>query len=169
MRAVEHLQPWWTFAESPSTFLGMPLETSPGWALLWGAVPALAGGPWWIWAVALGSSRTARHHRPLLLPDEPDPAMAEMLRESLTHWSDAVSVSVHRILSARGLTDAVEVDAITQSLAAATIDMLTIDSVPGAPLGNPMDAVHGLPKLLDRTLRFVPAALARRIFNSLAS
>lgn len=47
--AVEQVQQWWRFAEGPSDVLGMPLETSLGWALLWGALPALAGGPWWAW------------------------------------------------------------------------------------------------------------------------
>ncbi|MPZ95029.1 MAG: isoprenylcysteine carboxylmethyltransferase family protein [Propionibacteriales bacterium] len=40
---------WWTFGSAPTTFLGMPLETSIGWALVWGALPALIGGRWPIW------------------------------------------------------------------------------------------------------------------------
>lgn len=98
-----------------------------------------------------------------------DPAMADVMGRCLTHWTDAVADSVRRILATRGLADVVEVDAITQSLAAATIGMVTIGTLPDAPLGNPLDAVRGLPTLLDRTLRFVPAPLARRIFGALSS
>lgn len=49
--AVESLGSWWVFADGPSTVLGMPLETSLGWALGWGALPVIAGGRpvlWWL-------------------------------------------------------------------------------------------------------------------------
>jgi AcrR family transcriptional regulator len=93
-----------------------------------------------------------------------DPVMADLLQSSLDLWRTAVAASVARILQARGLTDVVEVEALSGSLAAATIGMLTLGGVPGQPLGDPISAVEGLPRLLDRTLKFVPAALARRIF-----
>lgn len=47
--AVEVGTDWWTFTSAPTSVAGMPLEISLGWALLWGAVPVLAGGPTWIW------------------------------------------------------------------------------------------------------------------------
>lgn len=49
--AVERGTGWWTFAPGPTDFLGVPLETGLGWAILWGALPALAGGRvtlWWL-------------------------------------------------------------------------------------------------------------------------
>lgn len=48
--AVERATDWWAFAPGPTDFGQVPLETSLGWALLWGALPALAGGRpvlWW--------------------------------------------------------------------------------------------------------------------------
>ncbi|GAB2694874.1 methyltransferase family protein [Thalassiella azotivora] len=47
--AVEVATDLWRFADGPTTFLGMPLETSVGWALTWGALPALAGGRRVLW------------------------------------------------------------------------------------------------------------------------
>lgn len=47
--AIEQVQAWWSFAPAPTTAFGMPLEVSLGWMLMWGALPALAGGPWWAW------------------------------------------------------------------------------------------------------------------------
>lgn len=40
----------WSFAPGPTDVLGMPLETSLGWALTWGALPGLCGGRarWWV-------------------------------------------------------------------------------------------------------------------------
>ncbi|MGG5260177.1 methyltransferase [Phycicoccus avicenniae] len=49
--AVEAAGAWWIFAPAPTTVLGMPVETSLGWALVWGALPVLAGGRpvlWWL-------------------------------------------------------------------------------------------------------------------------
>lgn len=57
--AVEQLTHWWRFTHGPTDFLGMPLETSLGWAVMWGALPVLAGGRlvlWWLgtaWADVL--------------------------------------------------------------------------------------------------------------------
>ena len=36
---------WWSFDPAPTSMAGMPMEISLGWALLWGAVPVLVGGP----------------------------------------------------------------------------------------------------------------------------
>lgn len=52
--AVEGAGDWWRFEAGPTTVLGMPLETSMGWALAWGALPVLTGGHpglWW-WGFA---------------------------------------------------------------------------------------------------------------------
>ncbi|GGL29944.1 isoprenylcysteine carboxylmethyltransferase family protein [Phycicoccus endophyticus] len=57
--AVEAGGGWWLFPEGPTTVLGVPVETSLGWALTWGALPVLAGGHvglWWcgfLWADVL--------------------------------------------------------------------------------------------------------------------
>lgn len=52
--AVERVTDLWVFAPAPTTFAGMPLETSLGWALAWGALPALAGGHPVLWWAGLG-------------------------------------------------------------------------------------------------------------------
>ena len=46
---VEAATDLWRFAPSPTDFVGLPLETSLGWALVWGALPALVGGRAWWW------------------------------------------------------------------------------------------------------------------------
>lgn len=97
-----------------------------------------------------------------------DDQMAAMLRDALSLWRAAVSDSVLRILSARGLDGAMDVAALSDSLAASTIGMVTLGAVPGQPLGNPLEAVRGLPPVLDRVLRLVPRPLVRRIFTARA-
>lgn len=94
--------------------------------------------------------------------DEP---MARMLHENMARWNTAVQESITRILEYRGLAGAVDPGALTASLTASTIGMMTMGSVPGQPLGDPIAAVSGLPPLLDRALRLVPAPIARRIFG----
>ncbi len=41
---------WWRLSQGPTTLMGLPVETSLGWALMWGALPALLGGRarWWL-------------------------------------------------------------------------------------------------------------------------
>lgn len=39
----------WNYAPSPATLLGVPVEALCGWALLWGTIPVLVGGPWFLW------------------------------------------------------------------------------------------------------------------------
>lgn len=46
---VEQVQPWWEFAPAPTSMAGMPVEVALGWALMWGALPVLAGGRPWLW------------------------------------------------------------------------------------------------------------------------
>jgi AcrR family transcriptional regulator len=94
-----------------------------------------------------------------------DPAMAEALAAPLRRWHAAVADAVRRILAERGMDQGVDVEATSGALAAATIGMITLDAAPGAPLGQTLDAVRGLPGLVDRALRLVPAALARRILR----
>ena len=65
---------WWTYAASPTAILGLPLEALLGWAIIWGAVPALAGGPWWAWLLGLGwldavaCDESWRHNAPWFPP-----------------------------------------------------------------------------------------------------
>lgn len=94
-----------------------------------------------------------------------DEAMAVMLSTSMGHWRGAVGAAVRRILDSRGVAGAVDVEGLTSSLAASTVGMLTLGAVPGQPLGDPLKSVQGLPPLLDRVLRLVPAGLARRIWG----
>ncbi len=43
----------WEFAPAPATIAGLPVEALLGWGLLWGALPALAPAPCWLWFMAL--------------------------------------------------------------------------------------------------------------------
>ena len=46
---------WWTFRATPYHCLGVPLELFVGWAVLWGAVPAvIRQGPLVVWVVLMG-------------------------------------------------------------------------------------------------------------------
>ncbi len=95
-------------------------------------------------------------------------AMASMLRDNMTQWNAAVSDAIGHVLRLRKLDGAIDVEALTASLTASTIGMMTLGSVPGQPLGDPIAAVRGLPPLLDRAMKLVPAPLARRIFGFFA-
>lgn len=53
VHAVEASTSWWSFTDAPASMLGVPVEVSLGWALLWGALPVLAGGPLPLWFVGL--------------------------------------------------------------------------------------------------------------------
>lgn len=92
-------------------------------------------------------------------------AMAAMLHENMERWNAAVSAAISQVLRLRRLEGALDVEALTASLTASTIGMMTLGSVPGQPLGDPIAAVRGLPPLLDRAMRLVPAPLARKIFG----
>ena len=94
-------------------------------------------------------------------------AMAQMLHDNMARWNAAVASAISHILHLRKLDGAMDVEALTASLTASTIGMMTLGSVPGQPLGDPIAAVRGLPPLLDRAMRLVPAPLARKIFGAL--
>lgn len=53
LHAVDAATDWWSWAPSPASLFGVPAEVALGWALLWGAVPALVGGPLAAWLLAL--------------------------------------------------------------------------------------------------------------------
>lgn len=95
-----------------------------------------------------------------------DPEMAAVLGSTLMLWQEAVEDALRRLLSARGLERAVDVPATTRALAAATIGMIVLDAVPGQPLGDTLGSVRGLPGLVDRVLRRVPAPVARRVLRA---
>jgi protein-S-isoprenylcysteine O-methyltransferase Ste14 len=42
---------WWSFAPVPGSFLGVPLDLWIGWALCWGALPALLPGRLLLWVL----------------------------------------------------------------------------------------------------------------------
>lgn len=93
-----------------------------------------------------------------------DPAVASMLAEQLEKWRAALSQALRRVLGARGLDDALDVQSMTNSLAAASIGMIMLDAVPGQPLGATLPSLGGLAKVADRAARLMPAALVRRLF-----
>lgn len=45
---------WWSFERVQGSFLGIPLDLWIGWALCWGALPALVPGRALIWVLACG-------------------------------------------------------------------------------------------------------------------
>lgn len=94
-----------------------------------------------------------------------DEALASMLAASLERWRAALSDAVRRVLAARGLAEAVDVDALTRSLAAASIGMVTLDAVPGRPLGETLPSLGGVARLVDRAARLLPSALVRRLLT----
>lgn len=53
VHTVEAATNWWTYAPAPVSLFGIPAEVALGWALLWGALPMLAGGPLVVWFVGL--------------------------------------------------------------------------------------------------------------------
>jgi hypothetical protein len=67
------------------------------------------------------------------------------------------------VLAAHGLRDALDVGGLTDALAAASIGMITVDALPGQPLGSTLPSLGGLARLVDRAARLLPAALARRL------
>lgn len=97
-----------------------------------------------------------------------DPAQAELLGHTLGRWRAAVEHAVRRLLEARGLTDSVDMTALAGTLSAATIGMITVDAIPGRPLGNTLDGLMPIARLLDRAGRVVPAPVARRLLGVLA-
>lgn len=92
-----------------------------------------------------------------------DEAIAAVLAENLALWRTALSDAVRRVLAAHGLRDALDVGGLTDALAAASIGMITVDALPGQPLGSTLPSLGGLARLVDRAARLLPAALARRL------
>ncbi|MGC4936789.1 methyltransferase family protein [Kribbella sp. DT2] len=45
---------WWSFAEVPGSFLGMPLDLWIGWAVCWGTLPVLLRGRLVLWVLVCG-------------------------------------------------------------------------------------------------------------------
>lgn len=50
---VEASTDLWTFTAGPTSYVGIPMETALGWALAWGALPALIGGRPVLWLLGL--------------------------------------------------------------------------------------------------------------------
>ncbi|MFZ2503532.1 MAG: TetR family transcriptional regulator [Nocardioides sp.] len=112
---------------------------------------------------AVGQAALLAH---VLSAAQSDPVQAELLARSLDMWRQAVEQAVSRLLNDRGLAGAVDVDGLTRSLSAATIGMITIDAVPGQPLGNTLESLAGLAALADRLTSVVPAPITRRALRS---
>lgn len=97
-----------------------------------------------------------------------DEQMAAALAASLGTWREVVTGAVRRVVAHHGLEGAVDADALAGSLAASTIGMVTVDALPGAPLGATMAALAPVPRVVDTLAARFPRALARRIGRSLA-
>lgn len=94
-----------------------------------------------------------------------DAEQARLLAHSLGLWHEAVADAVRRLLADRHLDRDVDVAATTAALAAATIGMITLDTLDPPPLGSTLPSVGRLATLTDRVLRFVPAPLVRRVLG----
>lgn len=97
-----------------------------------------------------------------------DPQMAAALAASLGTWRDVVTDAVHRVVRHHGLDGVLDADGLAAALAAATIGMVTVDALPGAPLGSTLRSVEALPRVVDTLAARFPRALVRRIGRSLA-
>ena len=95
-----------------------------------------------------------------------DAEMAAALADSLGVWREVVTAAVHRVVARHGLDGAVDADGLAGTLAASTIGMVTVDALPGAPLGRTMSALEPLPRVVDTLAARFPRALARRLARS---
>ncbi|GAB2694868.1 hypothetical protein GCM10027194_31250 [Thalassiella azotivora] len=94
-----------------------------------------------------------------------DPAVAAVLTAQLDKWRAALSATLQRVLRTHRLDDALDVGSLTSSLAAASIGMITLDAVPGQPLGSTLPSLGRLARLTDRAARLLPAPLVRRLLT----
>lgn len=94
-----------------------------------------------------------------------DPIHAELLADSLRLWRGAVDDAVRRVLDTHELTSAVDHQALSGAISAASIGMITIDALDDAPLGHTMASLSRVALIVDRTARLLPAGLARRILG----
>ncbi len=110
-------------------------------------------------AVLLTHVMAAAHH---------DEQMAVALAASLGTWREVVTEAVRRVVAHHGLDGVLDADGMAAALAASTIGMVTVDALPGAPLGSTLRSVEPLPRVVDTLAARFPRALARRIGRSLA-
>lgn len=93
-----------------------------------------------------------------------DEAMAQMLAASLRLWESSLTGAVRRVLRTHGLEEAVDVPSLSRAIAASSIGMITLDAVPGQPLGSTLPSLAGIARLVDRASRLLPGPLVRRLF-----
>ncbi|MGL5910157.1 MAG: TetR/AcrR family transcriptional regulator [Phycicoccus sp.] len=105
-------------------------------------------------AALLVTVMAAAHH---------DEQMAASLAASLGAWLEVVDTAVSRVLATSGLDEVVDGTAVARSLAAATIGMVTVDALPGAPLGETLRAADGVPQVVDGLVGRFPRAVVRRL------
>ncbi|MGL4177299.1 MAG: TetR/AcrR family transcriptional regulator [Dermatophilaceae bacterium] len=104
-------------------------------------------------AALLVTVMAAAHH---------DQQMAASLAASLSAWLEVVDAAVSRVLASSSLDEVVDGTALARSLAAATIGMVTVDALPGAPLGATLRAADGIPQAIDGLVGRFPRAVVRR-------
>ncbi|MGL5910092.1 MAG: TetR/AcrR family transcriptional regulator [Phycicoccus sp.] len=109
-------------------------------------------------AALLVTVMAAAHH---------DEQMAASLAASLGAWLEVVDAAVSRVLAASGLDEVVDGTALARSLAASTIGMVTVDALPGAPLGETLRAADGVPQVVDGLVVRFPRAVVRRLVRVL--
>ena len=108
-------------------------------------------------AVLLTHVMAASHH---------DAQMAASLADALGVWREIVTAAVERVVRHHGLDGALDPEPLAGALAASTIGMVTVDALPGAPLGATMAAVAPLPRAVDVLAARFPRALVRRLARS---
>lgn len=98
-----------------------------------------------------------------------DAQMAAALAESLGQWREVVTAAVRRVVRHHGLDGALDADGLAGALAASTIGMVTVDALPGAPLGSTMGAIEPVPRVVDTLASRFPRALVRRLTRSVGA
>jgi AcrR family transcriptional regulator len=96
-----------------------------------------------------------------------DPEMAAALADALGVWQGVVTDAVRRVVREHRLDGAVDADGLAGALAASTIGMVTVDALPGAPLGTTMRAIEPVPRVVDALAARFPRALARRLARTM--
>ncbi len=113
-----------------------------------------------------GSAALLSH---IIAASHTDEAVAQMLVTDLALWQTAVADAVRRVLANRGLSESLDIDAMSSAVAASSIGMIILDAVPGAPLGETMPSLSGVASIVDRAVRLVPAPLLRRLLGRVSS
>lgn len=94
-----------------------------------------------------------------------DQQQAVAISESLLLWREATHDAIVRVLERQKFAGVVDAQQLSNAVTAAVIGMLVVDCLEPAPLGQTLPSLGGLVRLVDRAVRLMPAALARRVLG----